>query len=270
MERGQLLIDDRLETAFLHHPLREGWVDAPGVQVQRVTAADAAQAPLALVDSIVAAELASTHVVLRDIAVVWSTASLITLMTHTRPDEVEQVQVAFGDVAPAGRAAAIASVQPFYGIEVSEWVNAADGPVDATHARVEGGPAALIAVDETDQETYQEDLGRTWFLLTDLPFVSHVCICPAARLTSDPRAVAEDLAQLRALLDAGLERGREVRRDLAKQHGIDRDTLTESFSEVEWVVENDSLRGLRELYRRSMLATAANRMRAVWVTRPAE
>jgi hypothetical protein len=225
-----------------------------------LAAADAGAATLALLDSVTALSLLPARVIVRDVAVVWRAASMLTLTTHARPDEVEAATVAVPGVSPAGRALAAAVLGPFYGIAVAGWSERAH-PVDATHVTISEGPAALIA--EADEERYQEDLGRAWFLLTDRPFVSHVAVAARQQIASDPPAVAAAVARLLAAREAGAARGRELRRDLSKAHGIDREALTETLAAATWALDDAAADGLAELARRSGLALPRNALVSV-------
>ncbi len=200
------------------------------------------------------------HAVVADLAVVARRATMLTLATHTRPDDVDDVAVSLAGVSPAGRAAALATLRAFYGIGAREWSDETFA-VDAAHAVVSEGPAALIPIE--DDEIYQEDLGRAWFLMTDTPFVSHVCVARRSLLTRDPVAVAEAVGRLAAALAAGNERGRELRRDLSKRHGIDRDLLVEVLADQEWELTAEGIAGLALLARRAGLTSGANLERAV-------
>lgn len=241
------------------YPFTAGWVDADGVALERgLTPAGAAGATLALLDSVAALTMLGTHVIVRDIGIVWRTASMLTLTTHTRPDEVETVSVSIEGVSPAGRALATAVLQPFYGITVESWSEARQA-IDAEHAAIDEGASALIAVDDENQ--YQEDLGRAWFLLTDQPFVSHVAVAPRALLVSDPRAIANAVTRVLAARSAGMERGRELRRDLSKGLGIDRDTLTETLADQIHHLDDAALDGLSELARRAGLGMTPSAIR---------
>ena len=257
----RIAIDDRLETARLAYPFEAGWVEAAGVErVAGLTSTRASDADVALLDSIAALSMLDGYAVVADLAVVARRATMLTLATHTRPDDVDHVAVSLAGVSPAGRAVALATLQPFYGIAAREWSEESFA-VDDTHAVVSDGPVALIPME--DDEIYQEDLGRAWYLMTETPFVSHICVARRSLLIRDPAAVAEAVGQLAAALEAGAERGRELRRDLAKRHGIDRDLLVEVLADQEWELTAEGVAGLVLLARRAGLTSGANLERAV-------
>jgi len=258
-----LAIDDRLTTAMYAYPFTAGWVDTEGVTLQQGLRPDLArQATLALIDSAYGLTMLDTHVIVRDAGIVWRTASMLTMTTHARPDEVDAATIAIPGVSAAGRAVATAVIAPFYGITVSDWAEDAR-EVDETTAVVTEDAAALIADENEDH--YQEDLGRAWFLLANLPFVSHICVAPRALLASDPAAVAAAVERLNAAKAAGQERGRELRRDLSKGLDIDRETLTETLADQAHMLDDEAIDGLVELSRRTSLGVSRNAIRSAAV-----
>jgi predicted solute-binding protein len=261
---ASLALDDRIETAMFAYPFSAGWVDSRDVSLLPYRSpSQTGDAALALLDSIAALTLLETHVIVRDIAVVTRHASMLTMETHTRPDEVDEASIAIPGISPAGRAVATAVIQPFYGIRVSAW-SEQDHAVDAAHARITEGAAALIPVE--DEEQYQEDLGRAWFLMTDRPFVSHVAVAPRALLVSNPATVAQAVARLNGAREVASERGRELRRDLSKGLNIDRETLTETLADQSFSLDDLAVDGLADLARRSGFAVSKKDLRAALVT----
>ncbi|HUG14857.1 MAG TPA: MqnA/MqnD/SBP family protein [Thermomicrobiales bacterium] len=245
------MLDDRLETVMFGYPLSAGWIEADGVsRVPYLPPSMIGDATLALVDSIAALTMLGSHVIVRDIAVVCRHSSMLTLLTHTRPDEVEEVAVSIPGVSPAGRAVATAVLQPFYGIRVLAW-SEDDHAVDSAHATLTEGTLALIPVH--DEQQYQEDLGRAWFLMTDRPFVSHVAVAPRATLASSPAGVLAAVERLLESRRVASERGRELRRDLSRGLAIDRDTLTDTLADQTHELDDDALDGLAVLAARGGL-----------------
>lgn len=272
------------------YPVRAGWTSADGIRLQPgLMPRDSQSASLALLDSVAALTMLDTHIIVRDAAVVWRTASMLTLVTHTRPDDVERVTVSIKGVSPVGRAIATATLTPFYGIDVAGW-SELDDAIDEEHAAVTEGPEALITIDgeedaathdttvddDLDQEDahdtpgpYQEDLGRAWYLLANKPFVSHVCVAPRALLVKDPARVASSLDRLHSIRDAGTERARELRRDLSKDLGIDRETLTDVLADQTLTLDDDAIDGLAELAQRTGLGVTRRQIQGavVWLRR---
>jgi predicted solute-binding protein len=246
-----IMLDDRLETVIFGYPFSAGWVNGEDVSlVPYLPPSQVDTAKVALVDSIAALTMLRTHVIVRDIAIVCRHASMLTLVTHTRPDEVEAVTVSIPGISPAGRTVATAVLETFYGINVTEW-SEEDHAVDAAHATLTEGAGALIATE--NEVHYQEDLGRAWFLMTDRPFVTHVAIASRAALGSGPGDVAAAVARLVESRRLATERGRELRRDLSKGLGIDRETLTDTLADQTHVLDDDAVDGLAVLAARGGL-----------------
>lgn len=259
-----VLVEDRLTTAAFAYPLRAGWLAAPGVVPRpHVSAADSAAAPLALVDSVEARSLLRSHVIVREVAVAARRATMLTLATSTRPDEVGHVTASLAGVSQAGRAVAVIVIPEFYGISVVNWTQQALAPSDATIV-VQEDAAALIAID--DEESYQEDLGRAWFLLTDLPFVSHVCLARRDMLTTDPEGLAAALGHLHAARDLSRSRGRELRRDLSKDLGVEREVLADALADQTLYLGTEEQQGLEELWKRTGLPLSAAEARGAFVS----
>jgi predicted solute-binding protein len=260
MTTATIAIDDRLTTAIYAYPVTAGWVDASGITLTLGLQPNAArQATIALLDSVYALTMLDTHVIVRAAGIIWRTASMLTMTTQTRPDEVEQATIAIPGISASGRAIATAVITPFYGIAVSGWAEE-ERAVDAATAVVSEDAAALIADENEDH--YQEDLGRAWYLLANLPYVSHVCVAPRSLLASDPAAVAGAVERLNAARTAGQEHGRELRRDLSKGLNIDRETLTETLADQTYTLDDEALDGLVELAKRTGLGVARDKIRA--------
>lgn len=250
----RIAIDHRLETARLAYPFAAGWADATNVDlVEGMTSTRASDADIVLIDSLAGLTMLDGWAIVADYAVAARRASMLTLATHTRPDDVDNVSVSVTGVALAGRAVALATLRSFYGIAVSEWTEE-PAQVDDLHAIVSDGPTGLIAID--DDNIYQEDLGRAWFLMTNTPFVSHLCLARRALLTRDPASVSATLDRLGQALEIGVERGRELRRNLSRDHGIDRDLLVEVLADQEWTLSAEGVEGLTQLARLSNLPSA--------------
>jgi len=263
-----IVLDDRLETVVFGYPFSAGWLDAQGVsRMPYLPPSMVAGATLALVDSMAALTMLRTHVIVRDIAVVCRNSSMLTLLTHTRPDQVDEVAVAIPGVSPAGRAVATAVLQSFYGIKVSEW-SEEDHAVDEAHATLCEGAGALIDVDSEEQ--YQEDLGRAWFLMTDHPFVTHVALASREVFANSPADVVSAVARLSEARAVALKRGRELRRDLSKGLGIDRDTLTDTLADQTHTLDGDALEGLAVLAARSGLRMSRRELLDALVSIPRE
>jgi predicted solute-binding protein len=277
-----ILVDDTLATAVYSYPFKAGWVDASGVElVERLpTRLVRERRAVGLLDSVAAQTLLTTHVIVRDVAIAARRASFVSLATHARPDTVDNVTIAHPGVSPATLALAQIVIPAFYGITISGWTND-DLPVSDRVAVVAEGARALIALDPTDEGPdddapepiegiYQEDLGRAWHLLTNTPFVSHVCIVPREALATQPAAVADAVDRLRAARDVAKARGRELRRDLARAFGVEREVLTETLADQVYELGDEELHGLIELWTRSGLVAKNVNLRSSLVRIGAE
>lgn len=243
-----VLIDDRLTACRYALPVSAEWVSIPGLETRQInTPAEIRESnAVALVDSLIASLLLDSHAIVTDHAVASRRASMLTMVSHTRPDDVDNVVVATHDVSVSGRGIAETTLARFYGITAMSWVNERR-EVDSSTVLITEGAEALIALD--DPEAYQEDLGRAWFLLTDTPYVSHVCIAPRALLTRDPAAVVGAVARLEAARAAGEERARELRRNVSHDFDIDRDVIADTLADQTYTLGDAERSGLLALWR---------------------
>lgn len=252
-----VLIDARLTASWYAYPFQTGWLDAPEVEVVRdphpATIRD--REAIALVDSLAATRLFETHVIIADHAVASRRASFLTVVTHTRPDEVDHVMVSTPGVSLAGRGLAEATLPRFYGISATGWTEERLEVNERTIVITEESEA-LIPVD--DAEHYQEDLGRAWFLLTDTPYVSHICVAPRSILTSNPSAVIAAVTLLEQARDASTDRARELRRNIAGDLGIERDLFTETLADQTYRLDDAERSGLLGLWKHLGIATPRN------------
>jgi menaquinone biosynthesis protein len=260
-----MLIDDVLATAMLAYPFRAGWLAVERLQLMPGLTARAARESngVAFLDSLAARTLLDTHVIVRDLALACRRASFVTFDTHTRPDDVGAVTISAPGVSPATLALAQIVVPDFYGVRAQGWTDQQLSLSDAV-AQVSEGARALIPFEH--EEWYQEDLGRAWLLLTDSPFVSHICVAPRSAIAADPVGVAAAVAQLAAGLAVGRARARELRRDVSSALGVDRDVLTETLADQAWELGKDELHGLTTLWRRAGLPVSDKDLRASLVT----
>lgn len=243
-----ILIDARLTACWYSYPFQTGWIDAPEVKVIRDPhpATIRERNAIALVDSLAATRLLESHVIVADHAVASRRASFLTVVTHTRPDEVDNVTVSTRNVSLVGRGLAEATLPRFYGIVATSWTDERLD-VNAQTIVVTEEAEALIPVD--DNEHYQEDLGRAWFLLTDTPYVSHVCVAPRSILTSDPSSVIAAVESLEQARQASNDHARELRRNLASDLGIERDLFTETLADQTYRLDDPERSGLLGLWK---------------------
>jgi predicted solute-binding protein len=252
-----VLIDARLTACWYSYPFQSGWIDAPEVEIIRdphpATIRD--RNAIALVDSLAATRLLETHVIVADHAVASRRASFLTVVTHTRPDEVDRVTVSTRGISLVGRGVAEATLPRFYGITATDWTDDRLEVNQQTIVITEEAEA-LIPVDDTEQ--YQEDLGRAWFLLTDTPYVSHICVAPRSALTSDPAAVIAAVERLEQARQASTDHARELRRNVASDLGIERDLFTETLADQTYRLDDPERSGLLGLWKHLGIPTPGN------------
>lgn len=237
------LIENRLTCCWYAYPVQAGWVEDENIKLERnLGPAQVREAnAVALIDSLAATRLLDSHVIISDHAVASRRASFLTIVTHTRPDDVDNVTISTPDVSFSGRGLAETTLPRFYGITAAGWT--ADRlPVNETTALLTEEAEALIPVDEPDH--YQEDLGRAWFLLTDTPYVSHVCVAPRSELTRNPETVVQAVARLTAARQAAESNARELRRNLSRDLNIERDLFTDTLADQTYRLDDPERSGL--------------------------
>lgn len=257
-----VLIDGRLTACWYSYPFQAGWIEPEGVEIARdpLPAAVRDRQAVALIDSLAATRLLESHVIISDHCVASRRASFLTVVTHTRPDDVDNVTVSTPGVSLVGRGVAEATLPRFYGITVARWTDERLSVNDTT-ALVSEEAEALIPVEEPDH--YQEDLGRAWFLLTDTPFVSHVCVAPRSTLAADPAAVITTVERLDAARQSSSDRARELRRNLSRDHGIERDLFTETLADQTYRLDDAERAGLLGLWQHLGITPPGNIQRNI-------
>ena len=243
-----VLIDDALATTFLTMPIREGWIDdVSGIEIRAgLTAADVTADDIALLPLPEATLLTQTHVIDRSIAIVHDGAGMVAMRTHVRPDEIDQVTVYIQEVGATGEVLTRALLRPYFGIEATG-VSREEPPDDAQVVVTEG--AAALTPIETG---FREDLARSWFIMTGKAFVSHVCVVGVAALARDPQ---DELARLRAALDVGWERRRDIRLTIRESQQVDPGMLAEATGKMRFSMEPDDQEPARMLVERGTWGT---------------
>lgn len=243
-----ILIDDTLATAFLTIPVREGWVEgAAGIEIRAgLTAADVTADDIALLPLPEATLLTRTHVIDRSVAVVHDGTGMVAMHTPVRPDEIDQVPVYLQDVGASGEVLTRALLRAYFGIEATE-LSREEPPEDAQVVVTEGA-GALRPVDNG----FREDLARSWFIMTGKAYVSHVTVVGVAALARDPD---DALARLRAALDAGWERRRDVRLAIRERLDVDPGMLAEATGRLRFAMEPEDQEPARVLVERGTWGT---------------
>jgi predicted solute-binding protein len=243
-----ILIERRLGTAPYWMPVERGWVE-PSQEikiVESLTPPDLrAHDGVMVVDTLLASTVLESSMILTDHAVAAETISLLTMITSSRPDEIDAVAAAVPGISLTGRAVAEIVIPEFYGITVSEWINGEASVGPKSIVVTEDAQALLPTANEDD---YHEDLGRAWFLLTETPFVSHVCIVSELHYQEDVASVRAAVADLYALRRAADDQRRLLRRNISRDHDIDRDLVVDVFDGLRFDLTERGVEGLSILY----------------------
>ncbi|MFW6075398.1 MAG: MqnA/MqnD/SBP family protein [Chloroflexota bacterium] len=230
---------------------RDGWIDDTS-NISLIAASNPKQLAnshgIVMTDALVASRLLDRWSIVADHGAVWRRNSMLTMVTHDRPDNVEEAIASVHSVSITGRALAQAVIPEFYGISVSEWTDEDRNPDPETIRVTEGSDALLPGEDD---RFYHEDLGRAWFLMTDSAFVSNVCLVRNDSLQDAPERVVRALDQLSRLLDGADEHRRELRRNISRDHDIDRELVVDILDELTTSLDDNAIEGLRTLYIRS-------------------
>lgn len=244
-----VLIDAMLATSFLTTPVREGWFDgASAIQVKAgLSVSDITEDDIALVPAPEATLLTRTHVIDRSVAIVHDGTGIVSMRTPVRADEVDEAVVSLTGVGAAGEVLTRALLKPYFGITATAFVRDQETPEDATVVISEGAEALAEA-----PEGFQEELTRTWFIMTGKPYVSHVTVAGVRALARD---ADEQLALLRAALETGYERRRDVRRMIREATGVDQDALAEVTGKMRFAMEPEDQEPLRLLIERGTWGT---------------
>jgi predicted solute-binding protein len=259
VSKAPILIDDSLLTARFAHPFRAGWLPAEGVELRTPAAAAELRSfsGVALVDAVLAAALIESWVILPRHAVASRRESMLNLVTDRRPDGLEHIMLGISGVSDVAQAVADATLPRFYGIVITGWSTEPVVP-GVNSAYLAEGAHALADIE--DDGLFHEDLGRAWFLLTQTPFVTHICIAPRGLVEHDRASVLAALDVMQKAVDASNERARELRRDLTGAYGVDRELLNEVLADQSNVLGAEERAGLKSLYSFSGRRESAERL----------
>lgn len=241
-----ILFDDALITAPIRFPLSEGWLETslPFEVRHRLRGADVGPDDLALLPVAEATLLASSHVVIPEIAVIYDGVSDIAMRTPVRPDGIEAVPVRLLDTGGTAELLIRALLRPYFGITASTFVRTDDDPaaVSAQVIVIDG----LAGLDDPEAG-FQEDLVRSWFILHGARVPGHVLVAGLQRLH---KGIDEEIALLREAVRLGIERRRDVRIQLAGESGVNRDRLAELTNRLKFAFEPADRQSFRELIAR--------------------
>jgi hypothetical protein len=239
-------VEDNLTTALIAEPIRQGWLEpSEGLELVPVLTAEAvAQADaMALLGSIDGCLLADRFTIITDIGVASRHNGAVALRSAVRPDELNDVTIGLDSVSRTAEAIARATVARFFGVTVSGWSREAA----ATEAEVLEHNDAFI---EEPEPAVVNDLVRAWFIMSGLPVATHVLVVPNELLANDPESVASVVDQLKTAASTGVERRREIRRNLHEHFPGDRDRLVAFHTEQSLSLTKTVRKGWLDLLRR--------------------
>lgn len=253
----QLLLDDTPTIAPLALALELGLATLPAtVQTRpRVDANVARAQPDALVLVPIAeyAVLQDDYVIIPELACGGHHNAGIVLIGDRRLDAIDDPLVDLADVSRGTELLARATLLKFYGMAASAWLRDGDTPppftgegVDQRHTiEIREGGEALHMLDAPG-EAEVSDLGRSWFILTGLPPVTHLLLVPKRLL--DTPALTALVGALPMALAATHERRREIRRDLADRYGVSRELLSDFYADQFLTLTGDAQKSLLALF----------------------
>lgn len=250
-----LYIDDSLMTAQVWVPLAQGWVDTdvPFEIRKSLTATDIGPGDVALIAGPEATLLGETHFVEPGVAVVAEAMSAIAMRTPVRPDGVEETPIRMLGTGPTAEVLIRALLRPYFGITASTFVRNDDDPAaaDAQVVILEG----LLALNEPESG-FQEDLAKTWYILTNAAVVHHLAV---VGVEAEARGATAELDVLKRAVELGVERRRDVRREMVGDEEIDRDRLAELTNRIRFEMTTADRQSLRNLMARGSWGTSYGR-----------
>src|SRR5688500_18418576 len=133
VHRMRIIVHDTLVTAPFLVPLTEGWATTEITisAAPKLGGREIDDDGIAWIQVPEISLLQETHQVVPDIAVVNSGTGAIAMRVPVRPDEVERTPVRLYETSGTAEILARATIQPFYGIQPSEWTS-----VDSTTSQV--------------------------------------------------------------------------------------------------------------------------------------
>lgn len=252
-----LLLDDTPTIAPLALALELGWatLPAPAQTRPRVDASVARAQPDALVLVPIAdyAVLQDDYVIIPELACGGHHNAGIVLIGDRRLDAIDDPLVDLADVSRGAELLTRATLLKFYGMTAAAWLRDGDTAppftgegTDQRHTiEIREGGEALHLLDAPG-EAEVSDLGRSWFVLTGLPPVTHLLLAPKRLL--DTPALTALVAALPVALAAAHERRRELRRDLAERYGVSRELLNDFYSDQFLTLTGDAQKSLLALF----------------------
>jgi hypothetical protein len=185
------------------------------------------------------------HAIHPDVGIVVRDRGVVALQSAVRPDELDRPAVWLRVSGPTPELLARATVGQYFGFRVREWVG--EDRAGEAEAVVVDEAAALVPLESG----FRDDLTRAWFVLTGLPFVTHLLAVPNDAEPDQVEAVATWMAN-----GGGLDRDqrRAVREEIAETTGATLEDITSLMTGVRWRVTLDERRSVAELFARSGVA----------------
>lgn len=270
---SELLLDDAPGPALLALAVELGWATlpvplrtAPNVTARMVQGAAGALVLLPVAEY---AQVQETHVILPALAAGGRHSAATVLVADRRIDEIDTPFVDLNGISRTSECLARATLAKFYGISGVTWLREdsagegqratsdeqaiADGAETAADERltveVREGGEALHLLDQPG-DTIVADLGRAWFILTGLPYTSHLLVAPRALLEADQGGVQALVDAIPVALDVVHERRRELRRELSDRYGVSRDLLNEFYNDQFSTLTGDAQKAVLTLFQR--------------------
>jgi hypothetical protein len=185
------------------------------------------------------------HSIHPDVGIAVRDRGVVALQSAVRPDELEQPTIWIRTSRPTAELLARATVAQYFGFRPRAWV---DEPGAANAEAVIVDEAAAVGPVESG---FREDLTRAWFVLTGLPFVSHLLAIPP---DADPEQVAAVVDWIRGGGGLDKEERRAAREAIAAGNGASLDDLADLMTGIRWQLGLDERRSVAELFARSGVA----------------
>jgi hypothetical protein len=193
-----------------------------------------------------------SHSIHPDVGIVVRDRGVVALQSPVRPDELLNPTVRLRVSGPTPELLARATVGPYFGFRVREWVG-----------EDRAGEAEAVVVDEAAaiaplESGFRDDLARAWFVLTGLPFVTHLLAVPSDAEPDVAAAIAEWIAS-----GGGLDRDqrRAVREEIVKTTGATVEDITTLMTGIRWQLTLDDRRSVAELFARAGVANQVGPVR---------
>jgi hypothetical protein len=169
---------------------------------------------------------------------------VVALQSAVRPDELSAPAIWVRTTGPTGELLARATVPAFFGLRPRAWVDEPEGDPEL----VIYDEAAAIAPLANG---YRTDLSRAWFVLTGLPFVTHVLAVPPGASAELAEAVAAWFTSMGGL---DREQRRSVRQAIAAETGATPSDVASLMRGVRWSMAAEERRAIAELFARAGVA----------------